>query len=141
MTEDTNQSNGALPVRSMDEILAEAQRHEPEYALVECPELGSSFKVRGLSRAEVLYIARVSTNPKTGQADQQKADIESALHGIVEPKINEGQYRALCHLPHASPALARIQTKISELSTGVAPNPDGDAAEDAIAAAEARFRP
>jgi hypothetical protein len=36
---DTNQSNGALPVRSMDEILAELdQRGQPERHEVKVPE-------------------------------------------------------------------------------------------------------
>jgi hypothetical protein len=70
---DTNQSNGALPVRSMDEILAELdQRGQPERHEVKVPEWGAVFYVRGLTRAEVLHIDRISTSRK-GRRGQGRA--------------------------------------------------------------------
>jgi hypothetical protein len=82
---ETTSSNGALPVRSMDEILAELdQRGQPERHEVKVPEWGAVFYVRGLTRAEVLHIDRISTNRK-GIVDKGAQDLETLLIGVVEP--------------------------------------------------------
>jgi hypothetical protein len=114
---ETNQHNGALPVRSMDEILAELdQRGQPEAVEVPCPELGSLFRVRGLTRAELMYMNTAST--RKGITNQAMLDEMSLTTGVVEPRITVEQYRRLRHRADANPAIQRLQTKIAELTSG-----------------------
>jgi hypothetical protein len=123
---DTNQSNGALPVRSMDEILAELdQRGQPEAVDVPCPELGSLFRVRGLTRAELMHMNTIAT--RKGVTNQGMLDEMSLTTGVVEPKITVEQYRRLRHRADANPAIQRLQTKIAELTSGEkVEGPDGE---------------
>lgn len=123
---DTNQSNGALPVRSMDEILAELdQRGQPEAVEVPCPELGSLFRVRGLTRAELMYMNTAAT--RKGVTNQGMLDEMSLTTGVVEPKITVEQYRRLRHRADANPAIQRLQNKIAELTSGEPiEGPDGE---------------
>jgi hypothetical protein len=132
---DTNQSNGALPVRSMDEILAELdQRGQPERHEVRVPEWGAVFYVRGLTRAEVLHIDRISTSRK-GVVDKGAQDLETLLIGVVEPKITREHYMRLRHRADANPIINRLQGKIAELTTGEkVEGPDGEEV-DAVDAA------
>lgn len=117
-TEHNGATNGALPVRSMDEILAELdQRGQPEAHAVEVPEWGATFRVRGLTRAEVLHIDRISTNRK-GVVDKATQDLETLLLGVVEPKITREHYARLRHRADANPIINRLQNKIGELTTG-----------------------
>jgi hypothetical protein len=132
---DTNQHNGALPVRSMDEILAELdQRGQPERYEVKVPEWGAVFYVRGLTRAEVLHIDRISTSRK-GVVDKGTADLETLLIGVVEPKITREHYMRLRHRVDANPIINRLQNKIAGLTTGEkVEGPDGEEV-DAVDAA------
>lgn len=116
--------NGALRgeplrVRPMAELLAALERRERQRVPVEAPELGALFYVRGLSRAEVLHIQRIATNPRTGQLNQSRIDAETILLAVVEPKITAEDYERLRSLPGVNPAINRLQTKIAELTTGV----------------------
>jgi hypothetical protein len=131
---DTNQSNGALPVRSMDEILAELdKRGQPEAVDVPCPELGSLFRVRGLTRAELMHMNTIAT--RKGVTNQGMLDEMSLTTGVVEPKITVEQYRRLRHRADANPAIQRLQTKIAELTSGEpVEGPDGQEV-DAVDAA------
>jgi hypothetical protein len=136
---DTNQSNGALPVRSMDEILAELdQRGQPERHEVKVPEWGAVFYVRGLTRAEVLHIDRITmilAGPGKGTVDKGKQDLETLLIGVVEPKITREHYMRLRHRADANPIINRLQGKIAELTTGEkVEGPDGEEV-DAVDAA------
>jgi hypothetical protein len=138
MAEDTSH-NGALPVRSMDEILAELdQRGQPERHEVRVPEWGAVFYVRGLTRAEVLHLDRISmirTGPEKGMVDKGKQDLETLLIGVVEPKITREHYMRLRHRADANPIINRLQGKISELTTGEkVEGPDGEEV-DAVDAA------
>jgi hypothetical protein len=134
MAEDA-QRNGALPVRSMDEILAELdQRGQPERHEVRVPEWHAVFYVRGLTRAEVLHIDRISTSRK-GVVDKGAQDLETLLIGVVEPKITREHYMRLRHRADANPIINRLQGKIAELTTGEkVEGPDGEEV-DAVDAA------
>jgi hypothetical protein len=125
MAEDTPH-NGALPVRSMDEILAELdKRGQPEAVDVPCPELGSLFRVRGLTRAELMHMNTIAT--RKGVTNQGMLDEMSLTTGVVEPKITVEQYRRLRHRADANPAIQRLQNKIAELTSGEPiEGPDGE---------------
>lgn len=120
--DDERGRNGALlPVRTMDEILAELdQRGQPPTAEVPVPEWRATFRVRGLTRAEVLHISRLATHGGrlAPPGDQAVQDVETLLLGVVEPKITREHYARLRHRSDANPIINRLQTKIAELTTG-----------------------
>lgn len=131
---DKNEKNGATAVHSLDEILAELdKRGQPAGAVVKVPEWGPlfgvealEFKVRGLTRAEVIHIDRISTNRK-GVVDKATQDLETLLMGVVEPKFTREHYARLRHRADANPILNRLQNKIGELTTGEkVEGPDGE---------------
>jgi hypothetical protein len=113
----TAERNGALPVRSMDEILAELdQRGQPEAVEVAVPEWGTTFRVRGLTRAEVLHMN--GSTSRNGRVNQALLDEMTMTTAVVEPKITPEQYRRLRHRADANPIISRLQNKIAELTTG-----------------------
>lgn len=137
MSDTTNKQNGAgaaLPVRSMDEILAELdKRGQPDAVDVAVPEWGATFRVRGLTRAEVLRMNTMAT--RNGRVDQAMLDELTMTTAVVEPRIGVEHYRRLRHRADANPIISRLQNKIAELTTGEkVEGPDGEEV-DAVAAA------
>src|SRR5687767_7652348 len=97
------------PIRPMSEILADLDERGMETTLVPVAELGASFKVRGLSRAEVLRISR-QTTAKDGATNQALADWLTIEAAVVEPRISKEEYDDFRQHPRATAAINRIQT-------------------------------
>ncbi len=116
---ETTQSNGALPVRSMDEILAELEADGPETKIVPAPELRTSFTVRGLTRAEMLHVLRQAGDLSTGRiVNLDRSDELQLTLGVVEPKITPAHYKRLRHRAEANAVLTRLLAAIGDLTNG-----------------------
>lgn len=119
--------NGALPVRSMDEILAELdQRGQPQLLDVPCPELGATFRVRGLTRAETLRIMDRCGDQRRQHVDVALSEEMQLTTAVVEPKITVEHYRRLKHRSDMNPVINRLLEAIGTLTNGPTVHaPDG----------------
>ncbi|CAA9246726.1 MAG: hypothetical protein AVDCRST_MAG77-1843 [uncultured Chloroflexi bacterium] len=127
-----------LKYRPIMDILAQIQAGGDGREEVEVPEFGAKFRIKGLSRSEVLHISKSATDPRTGQLDQAKADWLTIQAAVEQPRISEADYDRLRRDARANKLINILQTKLGELTSGTKTDAAGDQ-EDAVDAAEARF--
>lgn len=77
-----------LPVAAWEQILARAEGEDDPGEWVDVPEWGASFRVRGLSRAEVDHILSSGTS-------EDEANIYALARAVIEPQCDDDKARQL----------------------------------------------
>lgn len=87
---DTNGTNGhdetavATAARrlTVSDILAANDIVEEDVAV---PEWGGSVRIRAFTKAKQLELRAMATDPRTGQVDEVRLELQIFIHGVIDP--------------------------------------------------------
>lgn len=82
--------------------------------IVDVPEWGGPVTIRGLTKAKQHELRGMSTDPRTGQIDTNKLEMQLFIHGVVDPKIEPIQATEL--LQKSAGAIDRVLKRIMTIS-------------------------
>lgn len=99
--------NGGLPVGTVEAVLAADDIKQAGH-LVELPEWGCSFRVRGLTRGEA---RRIGAENMTAE----DSEVFALVHAVLEPSLSEEEARRILTEKGFGPT-ERLLDEILELS-------------------------
>lgn len=90
-TPPTDEHTNAATGGAFDQIMAAKDLGE---STIEIQEWGMSFRVRGLTRAEVMRMRREARDEQ-GELDPEKIDLFFLTHAVVEPALTGEQWQQI----------------------------------------------
>lgn len=114
----TNGTNGTATVEpktlrrlTVGDILAADDITTEE---VEVPEWGGTVTIQGFTKARQQQLRKMATDPRTGQLDNEKLEMQIFIYGVIDPKFEPVQATELKE--KSAGALDTVITRILAIS-------------------------
>jgi hypothetical protein len=114
MSESNGHAVGTLETTkrlSVADILAANDIREED---VEVPEWGGSVRIRGFTKQRQQELRQMATDPKNGQVDAGRLELQIFIHGVIDPQFAPIQMTEL--RGKSAGAIDRVLQRIMDIS-------------------------
>lgn len=111
------ETNGTATAGDLDQVLKVTDilaANDITEELVRVPEWGGSVRIRAFTKRRQQELRAMATDPKTGQVDPHKLELQLFIHGVIEPQFAPIQATEL--LDKSAGAVDRVLERIMTIS-------------------------